>query len=133
MVAHFAWQEKTDVGSTYKNRGRFRARTSKEFLKAEDDAVENKRQVINFPPKIDCPACGTRLRPASRRELNADLRDRDPVRRQLALSAAQGARDWEPPGEFPEWLKDITPPASWLFRCDGCGNRTLWSREDDTA
>jgi hypothetical protein len=87
------------------------------------------RTVINFPPQLDCPACGTQLRPATRAEINADVLD--PRFRDVALSAAQGARDYEPPAEFPAWRKDITPPGSWLFRCDECGNRTLWSREFD--
>ena len=85
--------------------------------------------IINFPPKLDCPACGQLLRPATRAEINSDLRSSS--YRHIALAAAQGSRDWQPPDEFSEWQKDISPPGSWLFRCDGCGNRTLWSRDDE--
>jgi hypothetical protein len=46
----------------------------------------------------------------------------------IALSAAQGHRDFIPPTEFPEWLKDITYPGSWLMRCDKCGLRGLFSK-----
>lgn len=86
------------------------------------------RKVITFPPKLECPACGKRLRPAKRSEIDADLLDSR--YRQIAQMAAQGAEDWKPPEEFNEWQKEISPPGSWLFRCDECGNRTLWSREE---
>ena len=82
--------------------------------------------VIQFPPKLDCPLCAVPLRPASRRELNEDLNN--PKYRQLALSAAQGAQDWEPPEEFAEWQKEISPPGSWLFRCDRRGNRIFGAK-----
>jgi len=83
--------------------------------------------VTEFPPRLSCPLCGSSLRPATRAEINADLKDES--YKQVAESAAQGSREWEPSDEWPDWLKIISPPASWLFRCDHCGNRTLWSRE----
>jgi hypothetical protein len=100
-------------------------------------------RVIDFPPKLDCPFCHIRLRPATRAELNEDLRSGNLQRRQIAQSAAQGAHDWEPPRDWDEWEKAMTPPGSWLFRCDcnrgdclhrlvrgpyRCDHRTLWSR-----
>ena len=33
------------------------------------------RKVIAFPPKLECPACGMRLRQATRSEINSDLID----------------------------------------------------------
>jgi len=85
--------------------------------------------VITFPPTIECPSCGSRLRPARRSEIETDLRD--PNYKHIAQIAAQGARDWEPPDEFTEWQKDVSPPGTWLFRCDNCSHRTLWSKEEE--
>jgi len=86
--------------------------------------------VYEFPPQLECPVCGVPLRPATRAEISCDLQD--PSYRQLAESAAQGAREWEPPEDWAEWQKDMTPPGSWLFRCDECDHRTLWSRRRET-
>lgn len=82
-------------------------------------------RVIDFPPKHPCAACGAPLRPATRAEFNSDRFD--PRYRHIAESAAQGARDWEPPDDWSAWEKDAMPPGSWLLRCDRCGNRTLWA------
>ncbi len=88
-----------------------------------------KMTIVNFPPLLECPACGQRLRLATKSEIASDLCDSR--FKQVAEAAAQGSREWEPPVNWPEWKKDISPPASWLFRCDGCGNRTLWSSESE--
>jgi len=85
-------------------------------------------QIIDFPPKLDCPLCGIPLHLATRAEIDEDLRSPDLQRRQIAQSAAQGARDWEPSADWDEWEKAMTPTTTWLFRCDRCDNRTLWSR-----
>ncbi len=90
--------------------------------------------VIEFPPAQSCQLCGIPLRPATRKEIAEDLRDKR--YRQIALSAAQGDQDFISPMEFPDWLKDITYPGSWLMRCDKCGLRALFSKvppEDDAA
>ncbi len=95
---------------------------------------------------------GPPLRPVSRQELDADLLD--DRYRHIALQAAQGSKDWEPPVEILEnWvnsekgpvepallseiyrsdsaagrnLRERYPPGSWLLRCDRCGMRLLWS------
>lgn len=44
---------------------------------------------FSFPPPIDCPVCLTPLRPATRAELNNDLRN--PKYAHVAESAAQGS------------------------------------------
>jgi hypothetical protein len=82
-------------------------------------------KTITFPPRDPCACGGPPLRPATRAELNADLVN--PKYRQIALLAAQGSMDWEPPSNLPDWFKDIAPPGSWLLRCDQCGMRLLWS------
>lgn len=90
--------------------------------------------VIEFPPIKRCELCGIPLRPATRKEIAEDLLDKR--YRQMALSAAQGHLDFIPPMEFPEWMKDITYPGSWLMRCDKCGLRALFSKaspEDDAV
>jgi hypothetical protein len=113
--------------------------------------VQSKRKVINIPPRFDCPLCGIPLRPVTRQELKADIQSVTPQelqdiesgvipstakesdlvgrlqRREFALSAAQGARDWKPSAELSEWEREITPPASWLLCCDRCGHRLLWA------
>jgi len=87
--------------------------------------------VTEFPPKLMCPLCSKPLRPATRAEISADLSD--PRYRELALGAAQGKRNWNPPEEFSDWKKDISWPASWLFRCDTCDHRSLWSHSNESS
>jgi len=82
-----------------------------------------------FPPRIDCPLCLTPLRPATRAEINQDLIN--PTYAQIAEQAAQGSMDWEPPADWSDWMKEMALPGSWLFRCDKCGNRTLWAEVMD--
>ena len=84
--------------------------------------------IYQFPPQLDCPTCQTLLRPVTRAELNLDLNN--PDYRHIAEAAAQGALNWEPPHQWTDFMKDVSPPGSWLLRCDTCGNRSLWSRDD---
>jgi len=90
------------------------------------DSINTKMaSIIEFPPFEHCELCGIPLRPATRKEIVEDLLDKK--YRQMALSSAQGHRDFLPPMEFPEWLKGITYPGSWLMRFDRCGLRALFS------
>jgi hypothetical protein len=81
-----------------------------------------------FPPRMDCPLCLKPLRPATRAEINRDLKD--PKYAHIAESAAQGSMGWEPPADWSDWEKATTPPGSWLFRCDTCNHRALWLRDE---
>ena len=93
-------------------------------------------EIIDFPPQIDnfwwsgrkdCPTCGSRLRPATRAEIQADLESADPQRRQLASLSTQGQRE-----QVPEELNDPIDPivSSWQFRCDGCGHRAVVTQSE---
>jgi hypothetical protein len=81
-----------------------------------------------FPPILNCPSCSTPLRPATRAEVNRDLKD--PTYAFIAEQAAQGSMEWEPPANWADYGKKMMPPGSWMLRCDKCGNRTLFSESD---
>ena len=89
-------------------------------------------QVIEFPPKETCPRCLIPLRPATRDEIRADLNgDRY---RHMAENAAQGDRDFDSSEAYPDWMVDrqewnVRPP--WLLRCDTCGMRVIWTRQEE--
>lgn len=78
--------------------------------------------IIDLPLHRACQ-CGATLRPATRAEIAADLKD--PRYRQAAEYAAQGARDWVPPDHWSEWRKRDTPNPPWMLRCDTCGVRVV--------
>jgi hypothetical protein len=87
--------------------------------------------VIEFPPHVKCPVCDVRLRPATVDEIRADLLD---TRfRQIAAMAAQGNRDFDPNVAYPDWIAPDTVELhpTWLLRCDRCGHRMLWGRQDE--
>jgi hypothetical protein len=87
------------------------------------------KKVIEFPPIRTCPGCGTRLRFATKQEIQADLSD--DRYNHIAEQAAQGDLNWMPPESWPDWEKEISPPGSWLMRCDNCDLRYLWSKTEE--
>lgn len=86
-------------------------------------------KIIKFPPKLACDACRTKMRPATKAEIQKGLADSK--WRHLYAQAVQGDADRKVLIEgVPEWFEMDTVPASWLMVCDHCGGKTLWSKEE---
>ncbi|MFI5117175.1 MAG: hypothetical protein ACHP8B_10825 [Terriglobales bacterium] len=87
------------------------------------------KKLIGFPPTQNCPVCGTKLRFATKGEIQADLNN--PEYQHIAEQAAQGDLNWTPPEDWSDWEKDVSPPGSWLMRCNTCDFRLLWSPSEE--
>ena len=89
-------------------------------------------KIIKFPPASNCPACGDKLRPATRQEIREGLTSTNPVIRQAFAHAVQGdmGKKFLVENSFTERLEDDTPPGSWLLICNSCGLKSVHSVEE---
>jgi hypothetical protein len=79
--------------------------------------------VTRFPPSLNCPSCGIKLRPATGAEIRRGLQNGDAAIRQAFAYAVQGdmsSKSLESV-QLPERLEDETPTGSWVLICETCG------------
>lgn len=83
--------------------------------------------ITKLPPVIECHGCGSKMRRATKAEINLDLQSNE--YKHLSEISAQGSLTKKTKNTKSEWREDLMEQGSWLLRCDGCGARVLWSSE----